>query len=290
MSNGLYLTIGGVTLSGLEIPQELSPVGTRQSLVKHEFPGGVITIQPLGAFPDGPITWSGILTGTDAFGRSQKLQRLAATGDTVTLSYGPFAWTGVVSMYAAKPQHQWLVPYQITFEPIEDLSGVTTVPFSLEDAETILGTQVSAVTSLIDGDDGLSLPATVGAFATTMLSTVSQALLNGNGTVAGIDAEDATAITLTTTAVIDACLPYSLGADPTTSSPCLDMSVRATAINQIVGNPASGQRLVRAVNPNLFAVAQQYLGDASLWQDIATASGLPPDPQPIGTFTLTVPA
>jgi hypothetical protein len=290
MSNGLFLTIGDVVLSGLEIPEELGELGTQQTLVKHKFPGGIITIQPLGAFPQDTISWTGILTGTDAFARSQQLQRIAALGNEVTLSYGTFAWTGYVGSFSCKPKHQWLVPYTLVFEPIADLSGVGTVPFAPDSPESLLSGAVSSVQSLIGGDDGLPLPGTLGDTAQAMLDAVSTGLINGDGTVAGISATDAAAINVAAVAVENACLPYSLGTNPANASPALDLNVQAVSINQIVGNPTSGVRLVQTVNPNLFAVAAQYLGDARLWPSICAASNLPPDPQPVGAFTLTVPA
>lgn len=288
MSNGLFLTIGDVVLSGLEIPQEIGDVGTWQSLVKHEFPGGQITITPLGAFPH-PVSWTGILTGSDAFSRSQQIQRIAAVGTEVVLGYGQFSWSGFVSSYNAKPKHQWLVPYTITFEPTADLSGVGTVPFSLISADTLLSGSVTAINSLIGGIDGLPLPGSLGTLAQGLLDTVSAGLLNGNGTVAGIDTEDAAAINVAAVGVENACLPYSLGTDPTTASPALDLSVQATAVSQIIGSPAGGVRLVQTVNPNMFQLAARYYGDIAQWQKISDASGLPPDPQPTGMFTLTVP-
>jgi hypothetical protein len=288
MSNGLFLIIGNVVLSGLEIPEEIGEIGGRQTLVKHEFPGGLITITPLGAFPH-PVSWTGILTGSDAFARAQQLDRIRALGNEVTLSYGDFAWTGMVASFSAKPKHQWYVPYTIMFEPIADLSGVGTVPFAPDSAETLLSGEVTAITGMIDATDGLSLPGTLADNAQALLDSVSVGLLNGNGTVAGISTADAATINAAALALENACLPYSLGTDPTTASPALDLSVRGTAVNQIIGNPAGGVRLVQAVNPNLFALAAQYLGNAGLWESIASASNLPPDPQPVGTFTLTVP-
>ena len=66
----LYLILGGVVLSDFEVPEQIGDLGSRQTLVKHEFPGGLITITPLGSFPH-PVTWNGLLTGADAFDRAQ---------------------------------------------------------------------------------------------------------------------------------------------------------------------------------------------------------------------------
>jgi hypothetical protein len=284
----LFLILGDVVLSNFEVPSEIGDLGGRQSIVKHEFPGGLITITPLGAFPD-PISWSGILTGSDAFSRSQQLDRIRAVGDAVTLSYGPFAWSGVVSSYKPRPRHQWYVPYTIMFEPIADLSGVGVVPFDPLNIDGLLSTATTAIGSLINGGSGLPLPGSLGSLAQNLLDNTAQGLLNGNGLVAGISTGDAATIASSVLDVENGCLPFTLGIDPTQASPAQDLSVQAAIVGQIVGTPVNSTRMVRTVNPNLFQVAAQYLGDSSKWPSIAAASGLPPDPLPVGMIQLTVP-
>lgn len=284
----LFLQIDDVVMSGLEIPEQLMGPGGTQSLVKHEFPGGLITITPLGAFPNA-IKWSGIMTGADAFDRAQILDRKRALGNEVVLSYGPFSWSGVISSFAANPKHQWLVPYEIMFEPTVDLSGIGTIPGGDESLESQLSGTLGDISDLVSGDDGLAMPVPLVAPANALIDLVNGALLNGNGTVAGIATADSLACIAASSALVALCLPYALGTDPTQASPALDLSAQASLVGFILNSVNIGTTQIRAINPNLFQVAQQYYGDATLWEQIATASDLPLDPQPIGSFVLQVP-
>jgi hypothetical protein len=47
-------------------------------------------------------------------------------------------------------------------------------------------------------------------------------------------------------------------------------------------------KAVRAVNPNLFALASEHYGDASKWNLIANANGLL-NPMPTGIYNLSIP-
>jgi hypothetical protein len=285
----LYLTIDDVVLSGFEIPEQLDGVGGTQSIVKHEFPGGIITLTPLGAFPH-TIKWSGLMSGADAFARAQILDRKRALGDEVILSYGPFSWSGLISDFTAKPKHQFLVPYEITFEPDVDLSGIGAIPLGAISLEAQLGTALGAIGSIVDGDDGLTLPSPLVIGADVLTAAVNAALLDGNGTVAGMSTADSSACIAAAAALGALCLPYSLGTDPTQASPALNLSTQSSIVDFIINSVNAGATQVRTINPNLFNVAAAYLGDATRWAEIATASGLPMDPQPIGEFVLQVPA
>jgi hypothetical protein len=289
---GLFLTIGGpsgvVIFSALEIPEEFGPLGGKQVIVKHEFPGGYITEDDLGAFPL-PLTWSGILTGTDAMARAQQIDRMRAQGADVTLSYGPFAWLGKIGSFTPKAKHQWLIPYQMMFEPSQDLSGVGVIPGAGTSAEQALSDQSMALDDVAAGDDGLALPDVLTAPAAGLDSAVQQGLANGDGTVAGIQPADSIAIAAAVTAVQLAAAPLIAGSDATQASPAADLAARAAAIGAVVASPKAAARYLLLINPNLFLLAAQYLGNSSLWTEIAAASGLS-DPQPTGQFTITIPA
>jgi hypothetical protein len=289
---GLFLTLGGpsgnVVFSSLEIPQEFGPLGGKQVVVRHEFPGGLITQDDLGAFPL-PLAWSGILTGTGAMARAQQIDRMRAQGADVTLAYGPFAWLGKITMFEPKAKHQWLIPYHIAFDPAQDLSGVGVIPGAGQSAEQALATQGMELDDVVAGDDGLALPDTLATPAAGLDSAVQQGLLNGNGTVAGIQPADSAAISVAIAAVQAAAAPLIAGVDATQASPAADLAARAAAMGVIVASPRAPARYLLLINPNLFSLAAQYLGDAGLWGDIAAASALS-DPQPVGQFTITIPA
>lgn len=50
----------------------------------------------------------------------------------------------------------------------------------------------------------------------------------------------------------------------------------------------STNRVITVAGGNLFAIAAQYLGDATKWYQIAKANGLT-DPMIVGIVTLTIP-
>ncbi len=254
----------------------------------HEYPGGAREVDDLGAFPL-PLSWSGLFTGQDAFSRAQEVDRMRATAQVVTLSYGPQAFSGKIARFEYNPSHQWLIPYTIHFEPIEDLSGISTVPQGPPSVEAELSDETMATQDIQAGDDGLALPTSLSVPSDALLAAVQAGLNNGNGTVAGMQAADVTAIQVAAAAVRAASVPLIAGADPTQASPALDLSARAAAISIAVGSAAAIVTQFWTVNPNLFAIAAQYFGDATRWQDIATASGLA-DPQPVGKFLIQVPA
>jgi len=284
---GLALTLGGVQFQDFEIPEDFGPLGGKQVVVTHEFPGGLITQQEFGAFPI-PVSWKGYLTGANAFDRQQTLDQIRVAGDDVQLAYGRYVWLGKVTEFEAKAKHQYLVPYTIKFEPSQDLSGAGGTMGAGPDSDLELSDETAGVNDVADGASGLTLPAPLSDPATALTAAVQTALSNGNGTVAGISTADAATVQAAVAAAQAAALPLISSADPTQSSPASDLYAYATNIGATVATPTSPQVQFQAINPNLFSIAVQYFKDATKWQDIADASGLA-DPQPIGSFTITVP-
>jgi hypothetical protein len=285
----LPLTIGGVTFASIEVPQEIGPFGGRQVLVVHEYPGGAKDVDSLGAFPH-TVTWSGLFSQAGAFARAQSLDRVRTVGLPVVLTYGPQSFIGKVADFKYNPKHQYLIPYTITFEPIADLSGVGTQPVGTQSLESQLNDQVSAIDDTVQGDDGLACPVSLVPLANALTGAVQTGLLTGNGTVAGISGVNAVAINTAATVLQTAAAPIVVGTDPTQASPAADLVSYSIAVTNIVAAPTASVRQMEMINPNLFQVAGQYLNDPTLWEQIATASGLPPDPQPIGQFLIRVPA
>lgn len=182
------LSIGGVTLFGVEIPETLTPLGTEQTHAVHKFPGGIKTIRNLGAFPL-PFHWSGIMSGPTAMDRKVVLERMTATGQLVTFIYERFALEGVLVKFEAHPRHQFYVPYTATFEPLRDLSGLT------DNAQQGGGTSPESQLSVQQN----ALGAQQGGAATTMSSynpstnANAYAVATDSPSAVQIDAQDATA-------------------------------------------------------------------------------------------------
>lgn len=85
---GPTVTIGGVGLTGLEVPARM-PFGGDQRLVVHKLPGGGRVVDVLGR-DDRDIEWSGYFTGSNAVSRALQLDALRIAGRQVVLTWGSF--------------------------------------------------------------------------------------------------------------------------------------------------------------------------------------------------------
>ena len=121
------MIIGPVLLTGIEVPQSIESLSAYQTAVVHDFPGGYRTIRNVGAFPK-PLSWHGILSGPSAFDRGAILERLAVTGQTIVLSYGPIALQGELVEFDMRPRQQFFIPYSLRFVPTLDLTGIISSP------------------------------------------------------------------------------------------------------------------------------------------------------------------
>lgn len=286
----LTLTLGTVTFESLEIPESIGPLGGSEILQSHDFPGGTRTIQTFGAFPE-VISWRGILTGTAAMARSQEIDRMRVTGNSVTLFYGVYAYLGTIMHFHARPRYQWYIPYDIEFMPQQDLSGsiLALIAQAGLAPELALAQQVGILTNLNNATGGqLELPSSLQPPVTNLLTTVAGAMVAANGKVAAISPTNGGLISAGVQAVLSAASPLIASGDPTQSSPALDTAASSTAINNIVGSANAPGTQIRVINPNLMTLAGQYLGDFSKWRDIASLNGLS-DPQPTGQFNLLIP-
>jgi hypothetical protein len=220
MPTSLPLTVGGIALHGFEVPDKhfIGPGGD-QLVAVHRFPGGTKTVQSLGGFP-GPISWSGIVIGPDAFTRTKQLDRLRVTGNIVTVQYGPWQWRGVVTKFSGNPENAWYVPYSIEIEPMEDTSGhtamATVVPTpevrlsaTMQDVQSRATTQSSPLQTAVPA----VLPQT-----TTTLTDIQTALYGAGGQIADIPAAQAASLqteiaaTIAALSIVTSGGPYPTGA------------------------------------------------------------------------------
>lgn len=135
------------------------------------------------------------------------------------------------------------------------------------------------------------VPAALQPAVTQLQTDLDTGLQDASGVIADIDPADSAAIVADARAVEAAAAPLMYGADCTLASPAADMAIRAAAIANLVIQPTPTRQQFRAINPNLYALAAQYLNDVTRWEDIADASGIyPPDPQPIGQFLIVIPS
>lgn len=281
--------LGPVEFFGTEIPEQLMGLGGREAIAVHEFPGGTRTIQTFGAFPT-PIQWRGVLTGSLALERSIQIDRLRVSGTTTQLTFGPFAWLGIVQSFIPEPRHEWLVPYKVVFQPEQDLSGAQTPPSASSAAEAAWNQQLNSLAALQQGAL-LPLPGILASPVGVLLIAATLAISTAaGGKVSGIAVASATAVLGAVTGVQLAASPLLLSTDATLSSPAEDVYVAAGVLGTLVTAGATQAKWsFTAINPNLFMLAAQYLGDASRWREIALLSGVSA-PIPQGIFTMMIPA
>lgn len=286
----LTLQLGDVIFDEqlLEVPNQFTSLGGDQAIAQHDYPGGTRTQQTFGAFP-AEIQWSGILSGPTALDRVAQIDRIRVAAQVVNLYYGPKQWSGRVVTFTAAPRHQWLIHYNIRFLPLQDLTAPNPSTDPNATPEMQMSDQTDALSTLTD-DDPFPMPVVMVTPTFNLLTATQLALLSANGIVDRISFADATAITAAAT------LLQATGAGVMTTGSSADVYMAvaamncATLIQQLAATHGKPNRTVSVVNPSLPALAAQYLGDASRWQDIAYVNGIvPADPFPLGSYFLKIP-
>ena len=110
-------------LVGVEIPQQLDSVGGDQMLAVHNFPGGIRTIQSLGAFPPDVIRWDGVFLGSNAWNRAYQLDRYRIDGKKIPLTFGKWKFEGKIQSFHVYIRHEWYCTYHLEFVPSKDVSS-----------------------------------------------------------------------------------------------------------------------------------------------------------------------
>jgi hypothetical protein len=132
------LLLGPIAFQGFEIPERIN-FGGKQTHHIHKLIGGQRVIDAMGQDPD-EIQWKGRFRGAGALTRARAVDALRASGAEVTLSWGGLFFFVIVSHFSAEYERFYEIPYEIE------------CCVSLDPLNAILGTAVSTVTSLINGD------------------------------------------------------------------------------------------------------------------------------------------
>lgn len=280
---GLSLQIGGVTFQSTEIPQQFGPLGGQQKLAVHEFPGGIRTIQALGAFSH-TKTWEGWLVGSTALQRSQQLEAIMNNGTEVKLKYGNFSATGYVGDYSATVHNQYMIRYRMSFVPDQPAASGNGTVLS---ANLVFQQAVQSLSGIADAT-ALPLPEILIAPVDSTVSDSNAALQTSNGSVSAFTPAQSAQIGADAVVVNSTAAPLIAGTDATQASPAISASNQASVAAITASSPPPPVTTDYATNPNLYALAAQYYGDATQWQVIGDANGLT-DPMPVGQFTLTIP-
>ena len=314
------LTLGLVEFDNLEIPSNI-PWGTTQSLVTHRLVGGTRIINAMG--PDWkPLTWSGLLFGSDAASRARTLEQLAADGLPRNLTWGPFSYLVVVKEFSADFKRLYEMPYSITCEVVSDNSRpiTSTVGATVDEsvnsdavtaqnlvkqlvAEVAYTKQAAAAVSLQNRiEDIVSGLSAIGSLlaaspdaVSVLLGTVTAAQVVTSSLLVSADA--AVGSTPGFAGVVAGANPQDMIASLQATSAAMNQASGYIQIGSVLGRIAANlasingsPNILAVAGGNLFDIAAETYGDPTTWTAIANANqSLNGDPFIQGTALLTIP-
>ncbi|MER5029665.1 hypothetical protein [Pantoea anthophila] len=304
------LVLGDFEFLEFEVPERIAIQG-RQKTVQHQLIGGKRIIDVLGTEYE-PLNWSGIITGPQSAERVSALERMRDAGHPVVLTLDDYRFTVVITAFTPVYEYIWRRPYSIEVAVVRNEG-------SPEKVDALTG----ALRGLIDSDLGraLGLAHIINVDALTLAvrnlhQAVRQVTDFAHATVVQIQAVvrpiiaarniihheltllEAAAETITSLGGLVPGNPVSgtisnllTQSDHTTRIPALyQLQEVLGRLNKNVssGHAASGVKAVTLSGGNLYQVASEQYGDASLWTSIADANDLT-DPQLRGIHTLKIP-
>lgn len=305
------VVLGDFEFLDFEVPERIAIPG-RQKTVLHQMIGGKRTVDVLGIEYD-PLSWSGIITGSQSGDRVSALERMRDAGEQLTLTLDNYSFTVVITSFTPVYEFIYRRPFTIEVAIVSNNASPLKV-----DALT------GALQGLIDSDIGKSLGLadiidvdSVTSAVTTVKSAVKEVTDFAHATVEQVQSVvrpivaaqviiqqqigqlESAANDITTLGGLVPGNPISKTisnllsqADQSTKIPALyNLQSVLGRLNKNVnsGQTADGVRSVTLSGGNLYQVASDQYGDASLWSSIASANNLT-DPQLTGINTLTIPS
>ncbi|MRT27026.1 hypothetical protein GJV14_23975 [Enterobacteriaceae bacterium RIT697] len=305
------LMLGEFEFMEFEVPERVVIPG-RQKTVQHQLIGGRRIIDVLGTEYD-PLTWSGVITGLQASERVSALERMRDEGRPTVLTFDDYRFTVIITRFTSVYEFIWRRPYSIEVAVVSNDGAPTKV-----DALT------GALQGLIDSDLGraLGLSSMISIDAVTRAvkdfhQAVKQITDFAHATVAQIQSVIKPLIAARNIIQHELALLEAAASDITSlgglvpGNPVsktvnnllihLDCSTRILALYRLqevlerlnknvrTGQSAEGVKAVTLAGGNLYQVASEQYGDASMWTRIAEANDLT-DPQLSGINTLQIPS
>jgi hypothetical protein len=281
------LTLGTVQFADFEIPEKIGTFGGKQLTAVHEFVGGLRQVQTFGPQPE-RISWSGYLMGGDpntgAAARAQAIDTMRKQGSQVLFQWGQFRFQVVITQFHVEPQTDWVMPYNIECEVLQDLSPGAVLSSAVQGPDQVFqnlindGQATSAATSLLQPQNVSTI--------TNAINTISSVAQTWGGSLQSISGPDNQAATTALTASIDSLQP--IAADPpnqldATTAVTL-ISVMKNMVNMLQGFTGTPPKTISVINPNLFALAAVQFGDVTQWPTLAALNNLPVEPLQVGSF------
>ncbi|PLR26286.1 hypothetical protein PZBJ_05710 [Pantoea endophytica] len=305
------LMLGEFEFLDLEVPERIAVPG-KQKTIQHQLIGGRRIIDVLGTEYE-PLAWSGVITGLQASERVSALERIRDQGRPIVLTFDDYRFTVIVTRFAPVYEYMWRRPYSIEMVVISNDGYPDKV-----DALT------GALRGLIDSDLGraLGLSSMINIDAVTravkdLHKAVKQITDFAHATVAQIQSVIRPLIAARNIIQHELALLEAAAGDITSlgglvpGNPVsktvsnllihLDCSTRILALYRLqevlgrlnknvrTGQSAEGVKAVTLAGGNLYQVASEQYGDASMWTRIAEANDLT-DPQLSGINTLQIPS
>lgn len=285
------LQLGNFIFAHTEIPESI-PMPTKQKTVVHRLVGGARVIDTLGVDYD-LMSWSGILVGSQAMGRSESIQSMVEAGLPVLLSWSEYQYQVIITSFVPEFEREYQIPYRIECEVIQDLSNTLNGDSSSSFDDLMSGDMgtCTALTSSI-GDAGLT--SSVGALQTAVsgissfasatkrqLSAVLSPLASTRTLVSQLIAStDNTLMSVTTLGGIVPGNPVSVAAASLTAqinavtqqSNLLQLSGVLGRMSTNIGQIGSGSKTIMQAGGSLFDLASKYYGDVSGWTAISAAN------------------
>ncbi len=307
MTDALLL-LDGFAFEGFEIPEGL-PLGGGQTIGTKTLQGGIKVVDAMGEDLKAK-QWSGRFTGAAAVDRMLAVDAIRRAGRAVSLTWGQFAWTVIVTDFSPVAESAFEIPYSITCEVIRDDSA----PVGPE-ARAVSADQQIADDRLMTGYDMVDIadPVMIGQYATVgaaidavpdiaraspvQVNTIRKPLGTLQGSLADdIAATDAQLELSASLGNLQPGLPISSLVDRLTAQQAA--MTRSAALYDAQAYTERMARNLRAVGTSgadkvvvgsdLFRVAEEAYGDATEWSTVARANGLT-DPRLTGVQTLTIP-
>ena len=115
VSRSQPVTLGAITLTGVEVPSVLA-IGGDQAMAVKKLPGGDQIVQAMGDDPSN-LTLAGTFTGASALSRAQAVQQMRRAGQAVTLSAAGQRFQVLVASYVwSYAQRGNVIAYSLTLK------------------------------------------------------------------------------------------------------------------------------------------------------------------------------
>ena len=163
----VFLTLGGMLLHGMELPEQLK-WGGEQTLHVHKVSGGIRVIDAMGR-EDAEISWQGRFRGWSAVDRARRLDAKRIAGAPLLLTWDRFVYRVIIKSFTADYSQAGLeIPYHIGLVVVQDLtrpaspSGGGLLTSLLQDLDALQDIMllmsntslIGAITSVLNGMDG----------------------------------------------------------------------------------------------------------------------------------------